>query len=95
MSAPWVAATAECQKVSKSTCSSRMSVDGSNVTSASGCRTESTTVVTIDATTSSPAIPHRTTAARRSECSFINDTVTDAIPRVRIPRNRSPAPRES
>ena len=34
LSAPWVAATAKCQKVSKSTCSSRMSVDGSNVTNA-------------------------------------------------------------
>ena len=41
-----------------------------------------------------PAIPHRTASARRSGWSFINDTVTDAIPRVRIPRNRSPAPSE-
>ena len=41
--------------MSKSTCSSRMSVDGSSVTSASGCRTCSTTAVTSEASTSSPA----------------------------------------
>ena len=91
MSVPWVSATAEFQNVSKSTCSSCMSVEGSSVTSASGWRTCSTTVVTSAATTSRPATPHRRAGERGTRTALDCGTAPDAIRTRSVSPNRSPA----
>src|SRR5918997_7198145 len=76
-----------------------MSADGSIVTSASGCRTWSTTAATSDASTSSPDTAQRSAATlppgaggARSGPRFSRDTVPDAIPPALVGPNRSPGP---
>lgn len=76
-----------------------MSLDGNSVTSASGCLTVSTTAVTTDPSTKSPATVQRTNAATEDRAatgrasSLTADTVPDAIPLGRVRPNRTPGRR--